>query len=239
MTKRLTFILLALIVAVVVAAVALTMDTDDTRPAKQATEDVQKFVAGRDYMIIGEPVVTIDPNKIEVTEVFWYGCGHCNTFRPVFEQWTKQLPEYVVTRHSPAMWNETMNTHARIFYTATTLGVQEAMHKTIFDAIHLQKQKLLNADEIYALFAPQGITRENFDDAFKSFGVRSMVQQANARARSYGIAGTPELVVNGKYRISTRMTGSHTRMLEAAEYLISRERESMKTREMEATAATG
>ena len=54
--------------------------------------------------------------------------------------------------------------------------------------------------------------------------MNSLVKQAGARAQSYGITGTPEMVINGKYRISARMAGSQTKMLQVAEYLINKER---------------
>ena len=72
--------------------------------------------------------------------MFWYGCPHCNSFRPIFDQWKKQQVDDVNIQHSPAMWSKTMSTHARIFYTAKALGIHEKMHKNIFDAIHIQKK---------------------------------------------------------------------------------------------------
>ena len=48
----------------------------------------------------------------------------------------------------------------------------------------------------------------------------SLVNQANARVRGYGIEGTPELIVDGSYRISGKMAGSRTNMLTVAEYLV-------------------
>ena len=117
-----------------------------------------------------------------------------------------------------------MVTHARIFYTAKALGKLDAMHKDIFDAMHLQKQKLLNSAQIAALFEKHGVDQEAFDKTFKSFGVNSQVRQAEARAKGYGIAGTPELVVNGKYRLSASLVGSQPNMLKVAEFLIAKER---------------
>ncbi|MBX2810135.1 MAG: thiol:disulfide interchange protein DsbA/DsbL [Cellvibrionaceae bacterium] len=187
----------------------------------------QKFVEGKDYVVINNPVRTIDSSKIEVTEVFWYGCSHCNTFRPLFAQWEKQQAEDVYTRHSPAIWNKRMVTHASIFYTAKALGKLKTMHKDIFDALHIRKKKLLKQSEIYGLFAKQGVDENTFTKAFASFGVRSSVQQAESRARSYGITGTPELVVNGKYRVSGGMAGSQRRMLQVASFLIDKERAAM------------
>jgi thiol:disulfide interchange protein DsbA len=184
----------------------------------------EQFVAGKDYMVIASPVRTSDPKKIEVTEVFWYGCPHCNDFRPGFERWKKQQPADVNVQHSPGMWNNRMKTHAQIFYTAKALGLLDAMHKEIFEAYHIKKQKLLKNKEIYGLFAKHGIEKEKFEKTFNSFGVKSMVQQADSRARGYGITGTPEVIVNGKYRISASMTGTQARMMEVAEYLIEKER---------------
>ena len=182
------------------------------------------FVEGKDYVAIKDPVRTSDPSKVEVTEVFWYGCGHCNNFRPIFEQWENQQAEDVTVLHSPAMWNKNMEVHAAIYYTAEVLGKQKEMHKPIFDAMHIQKKRLLKSKEISALFAEHGVENDEFEKTFKSFGVRSMVQQAGARARGYGITGTPEVIVNGKYRTSASMSGSHPRMLQVVDFLVAKER---------------
>lgn len=186
----------------------------------------EKYTAGKDYEIISTPVRTSDPNKIEVTEVFWYGCGHCDNFRPVFARWKRTVSDDVKVQHSPAIWRNSMKTHAKIYYTAKVLGLEDEIHPKVFDAIHNKKQRMFNESEIYQLFKPFDISREKFDKTFDSFGVNSMVQQADSRARSYGIQGTPEIVVNGKYRISGSMTGSMPKMLEVAEFLIERERAS-------------
>lgn len=194
---------------------------------KQSAIAQEPYIEGKHYVAIKTPVRTLNPKKIEVTEVFWYGCGHCNTFRPIFEQWKKQQAEDVNIQHSPAIWRNNMSTHAKIYYTAKALNVLDATHKDIFDAIHLQKKKMLKPDEIFPIFAKQGIEREKFDKTFSSFGVNSMVQQANARARSYGVTGTPEVVVNGKYRITAGMAGSQVNMLKVAEFLVNKERQAL------------
>jgi thiol:disulfide interchange protein DsbA len=51
-----------------------------------------------------------------------------------------------------------------------------------------------------------------------------MVRQATSRAKAAKISGTPEMMVNGKYRISTRMGITQTQMLEVASFLIEKER---------------
>jgi thiol:disulfide interchange protein DsbA len=184
----------------------------------------EQFIEGEHYQLIAKPVRTADPSKVEVTEVFWYGCPHCNTFRPVFDQWQKQLDDTVYSDKSPAMWSKPMVVHARIFYTAKTLGILDDIHKEIFDAMHLQRKRLVKEAEIYTLFEKHGVSKEMFNKVFSSFGVNSLVQQADARARSYGITGTPEVIVNGKYRTSARMAGSTSNVFKVVEYLIEKEK---------------
>jgi thiol:disulfide interchange protein DsbA len=52
----------------------------------------------------------------------------------------------------------------------------------------------------------------------------SMVNQAKSRVRGYRVQGTPEVIVNGKYRVSSRNAGSFNGMLKVAEFLIEKER---------------
>ena len=180
------------------------------------------FVEGKDYIVLAKPVHTVDPNKIEVTEVFWYGCGHCFQFEPLISAWKKTQKDDVVFRGSPAMWRPNMELHARAFYTAQALGVQEKLHQPLFNALNLNHMALDDEKSLEDFFAAQGVDREKFKKVFSSFGVTSQVKQADARARSYGITGTPELIVDGKYRVSGRTAGSHEEMLKVVDFLVAK-----------------
>lgn len=184
----------------------------------------EEYVEGKDYELITPAVRTADPDKIEVAEFFWYGCGHCYTFEPVLSQWKKTLPEDVDFQGSPAIWNAKMEIHARAFYTAKLLGVLDTLHPVIFQAMNVDRKRLSSEEEIRELFTANGVAAEDFDKAFNSFGVSSQVRQANSRARAAKITGTPALMVNGKYHISTRQAGSQAGMLKVADYLIAKER---------------
>ena len=184
----------------------------------------EEFVEGTHYEVIATPIRTADPSKIEVTEFFWYGCGHCYNFEPMITQWKKTLADDVAFVGSPAAWNKAMELHARAYYSAQVMGVMDTMHMAIFQAMNVDRQRLGSEDEIAALFAANGADEAEFRKAFNSFGVTSQARQANARARSAKITGTPELMVNGKYRIDTRKAGSQANMLKIADYLIAKER---------------
>jgi len=189
-----------------------------------AEDAAQDYVEGTNYDLITPAVRTADPGKIEVTEFFWYGCGHCYTFEPMIEQWKKSLPDDVDFQGSPAIWNAKMELHARAFYTAELLGVLDTMHPVLFQAMNVDRKPLSSEGKVAELFAANGVDAEDFNKAFNSFGVTSQVRQANSRARAAKITGTPALMVNGKYHVSTRKAGSQANMLKVTEYLIQKER---------------
>lgn len=182
----------------------------------------RQFEEGKHYERLSQPVRTRDDDKIEVVELFWYGCPHCFHIEPLISTWLTQQPDDVDFWRSPAMWNNAMQVHARAFYTAEALGMLEQLHGPLFEAINLQGRELTREAELKQLFVDHGVKPEDFDKTFKSFGVTAKVQQADARARSYQIRGTPEIVVDGTYRITARLAGSQAAMLEVVDFLIDR-----------------
>jgi len=184
----------------------------------------ESWEEGTHYDLITPAIRTADPAKVEVVEFFWYGCGHCYTFESLVSRWKKSLPEDVMFTGSPAIWNKPMELHAAMFYAADVLGVSDTMHTVLFQAMNVDGKRLSSEAEVRSLFTANGVAAEDFDKALKSFGVNSQVRQANSRARAAQITGTPEMMVNGKYRISTRKAGSQANMLKIADYLIEKER---------------
>ena len=60
-----------------------------------------KFRAGVHYEIVDNPTTVRDPSKIEVTEVFWFGCNHCYALEPYIARWKKEVPSDVAFIKSP------------------------------------------------------------------------------------------------------------------------------------------
>ncbi len=190
--------------------------------AEQAGNDTYK--AGEHYAVLSQPVKTRDPKKVEVVELFWYGCSHCYTFEPMLAKWAEKLADDVDFWHSPAMWNEAMVVHARAFYAAKTMGILDKMNMPLFKALNVERRRLASEDELADLFAEHDVDREKFKKAYNSFSVTSGVRLADSRARSYKITGTPEIVVNGKYRVDAKMAGGQQQMLDVTDFLIAKER---------------
>ncbi|MEM8498403.1 MAG: thiol:disulfide interchange protein DsbA/DsbL [Pseudomonadota bacterium] len=191
--------------------------------AEAATED--KYKQGEHYSLLDSPVKTRNSKKVEVVEVFWYGCSHCYSFEPVVQRWHEKQADDVDFWQSPAIWRDHMVVHARAFYAAQQLRKKHpGLHQAIFDAMNVNRNPLENEAAVAALFAKNDVSADAFSKAYNSFAATSGVRLADARTRNYKVTGTPELIVNGKYRVSARMAGSQQDMLDVVDFLVSKER---------------
>ena len=183
------------------------------------------YEEGTHYERLPVPVETQGQDGVEVVEVFSYACYYCYSFQPLVEQWLDGLAEDVDFRRVPAVFSESWRQLARLFYAAQALGVLEAVHQPIFDAIHRRGRDLTNMAEAAALFEEAaGVDEGTFQDALNSFTVETRVQQSVAAGKAYRITGTPTLIVNGKFRIDSRMANGQVGMLKVADFLIEAER---------------
>mgnify|MGYP001573099138 CR=1 FL=1 len=183
----------------------------------------QEFVSGKDYDVISPALRTSSASKIEVAEFFAYSCGHCYNFEPLIETWKQGLANDVVFVGSPAVWAPQMEPHAKAYFAAKALGADQ-VHSALFAAMHVDRKRLDSDSEIRKIFVDNGIAGKDFDKAFGSFGVSSQVRQAVSRQKGARVTGTPEMMVAGKYRVTTRKAGSQANMLKVADFLIEKER---------------
>lgn len=173
-----------------------------------------KFKEGTNYTkIVPAQPTGVAPGKVEVTEVFWYGCGHCFTLDPAIESWrAKGKAAYVDFVRVPAMWNDGTRMHARVFYTAELLGKLDELHTLIFREFHVAGNQLNSVDKISAFFQQHGVSKDEFTKAFSSFSVETKLQRADFLNRRYRIQSVPTVVVNGKYSTDVSMAGGETQL---------------------------
>ena len=191
---------------------------------------IERYVAGTHYMEIANPVNTRDSSKVEVIEAFWYGCSHCFRFEPLITNWEENKADDVDFVRFPALWNNLMKIHAQVYYAAEALDAVDVLHEHIFNAINVERNMLQNEGQISELFAEHGVSQEDFDRTFNSFSVRTKVNQAEARMQDYGIRSTPNMIVNGKYLITTsENVRTQQEMLEIVDFLVEKERRAMRS----------
>ena len=194
-------------------------------------------IEGR-YDVLQPPQLTETGDRIEVVEVFWYGCPHCYTFLPYMESYDELKPEYVEVRRMPAIFRDNWDAHARAYYTATLLGVTGRTHRALFEEIHEHGKPTDDKASLAAFFERHGVDRAEFEKTYDSFAVESLVRKSVVMQKRYGVTGTPSVVVNGKYRVSGQRAGSHESVIAVVAELVERER-TLPARETVAAVETG
>lgn len=182
-----------------------------------------------------KPLVPAQPTsttsgKVEIVEVFWYGCSHCYALDPFLETWKKNKPAYVEFVRVPVMWGPIHKAHAKFFYTLQALGRDKDLHTKVFDTIHRTGNGLVGEDDAasfktqLAFAKANGISEADFTKAYNSFGVATAMQRAAQLTRSYQVEGVPLMVVNGKYVTDVGMAGGHSKLLELLNSLAAAEK---------------
>lgn len=179
---------------------------------------------GKEYQVL-KAAQPVTPGKIEVTEFFWYGCPHCYDFEPDLEAWVKKQGKDVVFKRVPVAFRDDLLPHTRIYYALESLGKVDALHGKVFAAIHSERKRLLDPNEIADLMARNGIDRKAFLDAYNSFSVSTNTQRANKIADAYKIDGVPTIVIQGKYVTSPSIAGSKGAAVQTMDYLVTQVRD--------------
>ncbi len=219
--------------AIITVLVAIVLST-----AACAQESPAPYTEGVHYQVIQDaPAAPTD--RVNVVEVFSYGCPHCNAFQPYVNAWHEDMPDYVNFDRMPVAWRNWV-VLAKAYYAAEVLGILDESHQGFFRALHVERKPIRSEADIARFFAQYGVEEKAFADAMQSFAVDLKMRQANANVQKFGITATPSLVVNGKYRISATQTVNQPQMIEIAKYLVEKESaflEAPKSVEAESTEA--
>lgn len=163
----------------------------------------RESVEGVHYQPLAKTVPTeAAADKIEVRELFWYGCQECSTLEPLMTQWRNGVTGDLVFVRMPAVWNDLMALHARLFYTGRTLEIEDRINQAAFRAVQEQQNPLRNEEQIKAFFIANGVAAEDFDKAWNAEAVTTAVQQARLRSTDYGVSKLPSVIVNGRYVVA-------------------------------------
>jgi thiol:disulfide interchange protein DsbA len=203
--------------------------------------DDGKWVEGKHYFRIepAQPKVT-NTDKIEVTEVFSYGCPACNQFRPTMQQLVQELPAGTQVAYLPVSFNTAENfpMFQRAYYAAEALGVAAKAHEAIFNAVWDTREltsynatgnglrpssELPTIDDAAKVYAKYGVDPKEFVAVANSFSINTKIKRADELVRTYGVESTPTLVVDGKYRFTAQSAGGYAQSVELAKWLVSKE----------------
>ena len=206
--KSVTTLLLALFLVVLLPGSALAKD----------------YQEGKEYVLLSPQQPTSTGDKIEVVELFWYGCPHCYELEPEVQAWLKNKPGDVELVRMPAVLGQRWELLAQAYYTAELLGITDKIHPALFAAIHDKHMKIDDETALQAFFVDQGVSAEDFKKTFNSFAVAVKMNNSRQMTRRYKITGVPTIIVNGKYSTGAKLAGSNQALFEVVDYLVAQER---------------
>lgn len=185
----------------------------------------ERFQEGRHYELLTAAQPTgFGPDKIEVLELFWYGCPHCYTLEPHIQAWLKDgIPAQAEFRRMPASLNRSWQIHARAYFTAEALGVLDEFHPAMFRELNVNRNALNTPELLADFFSQFGVSEDAFNEAFNSFAVQTKLRRSDSLGKRYRITGVPAIVVNGKYVTGADVAGGVPQLFEVIEFLVQKE----------------
>ncbi len=224
------------------AAADTTADAAEPAPAVAAAPFVDngKWVEGKNYFVIEPAQPTSHPGKIEVTEVFSYGCPACNGFHATVDQIASSLPSNAVMNYLAASFrpDENWPMYQRAFYAAQALDLVGKTHDAMFDAVWKSgelstynlkagdpkpKAAWPTIDDAAKFYAKYGVTAQEFTGVANSFAVNTRMKRADDLMKAYGVDSTPTMIINGKYRFTPITAGGFAQSIELTQWLVAKE----------------
>ncbi|MDY7545992.1 thiol:disulfide interchange protein DsbA/DsbL [Glaciimonas sp. CA11.2] len=176
--------------------------------AASASASPANPVAGTDYKLLDTAQATDSGKKIEVTEFFWYSCPHCFALEPELEKWVAKQGDKIDFKRVPISFDPRFLPQQKLYYTLEVMGQVPAMHKKVFDAIHVQHQRLDTDATILDFAVKQGLNKAKFTEVYNSFGVQSKAMRATQLQNAYKIDGVPMIAIDGRFLTAPSIVGT-------------------------------
>ncbi|RZA34409.1 MAG: thiol:disulfide interchange protein DsbA/DsbL, partial [Lysobacteraceae bacterium] len=146
---------------------------------------------GVDYQTLAAPQpVQATGKKVEVIEFFAYHCPACNMLEPAFNGWIKKQGDNIQVRRIHLPFQGPADPEAHLFLTLEAMGKLEQYHSRVFQAVHVQRQRLMKDDQIIEWAVKNGLDRAKFMETWNSFGVTTKLRRLSQISGAYKVTGT-------------------------------------------------
>lgn len=198
-----------------------TESTSNSAGSQQSSQQAQKrlFQQGVHFQAFDPDPALQQPETIEV---FWYGCGHCKSFAPIYASWLKKNPE-VRNRYVPVIWNDKTRVHARAFYLIREQDNFAELHRRMFEAMEdisaqpsAGKQKIALVKKLMEW----GIQGEDVVEAFETGRYDPDLAAAFDLMQKYQVTSVPSVIVNRQFRVINDQLVSFEEILQVTEQLL-------------------
>jgi thiol:disulfide interchange protein DsbA len=179
------------------------------------------FTEGKEFARLGSPVkVSVAPGKIDVVEFFSFACPHCFALEPALEAWTKRLPAQVHFHRVPVPFLFNAQNFQPLYYTLEALNLVDALQMKVFNAFHVDHDRLDSPEAIAAFVQKNGVDAARFMAVFKSFSVQARAREAGDIVSTFNVDEVPTIAVQGRYTTSLARGGSPEGTTRVVDHLI-------------------
>jgi thiol:disulfide interchange protein DsbA len=200
----------------------------------------KEYERGFHYIVLQKPQRSSVPaDKVEVMEVFSYGCSACNGFQPMWKKLKASLPANAQAVYLPAAFlpHENWVVFQRAYLTAVSMGVADKAHDAMYEAIwktgelgiidpatNQLKRQMPTIEDVGRFYARvAGVKAETFVGTAKSFIIEGKMHDADARIIEMQVPGTPAIIVAGKYRVNMQALKDEADLIALVKFLVEKE----------------
>lgn len=163
-----------------------------------------EFEAGKQYTVIAEEA-TPEPM---VMEFYSFGCPHCFQFQSWMQSLEQSIGDTAEVQYIPVdfgngYWTPTQE----LALVLSALGRYDELKSEAYAYIHVQRHFISSSDDAKEFMQQHGVSPEEYDRAAKSFAAHVKKSRYDQLTQRYRIAGTPTIIVNGKYRVELKELG--------------------------------
>jgi thiol:disulfide interchange protein DsbA len=176
------------------------------------------------YRELKSPIATQSKDKIEVTELFWFGCAHCYALEPDLAKWQETLNADVQFSKVPATFSRRWEFHAKAFYTMLDLGVLKQASNAFFYEIHGNRKAMSNLGTLSHFLGNYGLSNTQVEQGFNSFSVDTKFRASQRLSKEIVGKGAPAevpgMLIDGRYFTNASMAGSKAALFDVVNELI-------------------
>jgi len=157
---------------------------------------------GAEYIVLKAPQPTDTGKKVEVIEYFAYYCPHCYALEPKLAEWVKKQGDNIVFKRVHVSRDANVLPQQKLFFTLEALGNLEQYHNKVFNAMHVERNRLNRDEMVFEWAEKNGIDKKRFIETYRGFGIAGKVRRTDAMMNSYEIESWPMIAIDGKYLTS-------------------------------------
>lgn len=98
--------------------------------------------------------------------------------------------------------------HQKLFYALEAMGKTEELHTKIFNAFHVERNRLQTDADVLAFVTKAGIDKQKFLDVYNSFAIQSKLSRSAQLMASYQVDSWPKIAIDGRIMTSVTEAGS-------------------------------